>query len=271
MGDMRSKNEPDSRYCTGTSKQRKRAAALDAGLARTASIEQIAAATNATIDEVRASLRCKLAPIIGKRSCRAHGGCSPQGAAHPRFKDGNAARASRAQLRTKHYSAAETDEELLDLRRPLTLLDTAVAQAALAIDEGGSPQSWSEAHTVYRALLAAQKTGNVETMVLRLNELGEILRTGDDNARAWRETIERTTLFAQRIEAAWALRLKASVVVNANDVISTISAFLAIVAEETNDETTQRIESRIDVEVLSGVLAEKAIAGPLDAGQDLVA
>ncbi len=186
--------------------------------------------------------------------------------------DGRGARSTHAAMQVKLYDAAETDQELFDLRRPLRLLDMAVSEAARTIEEGGSPQSWKNAHATYKAMQAAQRSGDVELMAQKLDELGPILRGGADLARAWSETIHRTSTYAQRVEAQWGLRMKAAVVVNANDVVAFMMGVLSIVNEETDADTSQRIESRVDAEVLGGSLETKAIAGPVESdGEDLVA
>lgn len=270
----RSKHE--HRRCTGTSKQRKRAAAEDAGLPPTATIEEIHAALReqgalGTIFDTRESLRCKRRPTENG-TCSMHGGLSPSGAAHYKTTDGLRSRATRRKITSAFYAAAETDQELFDLRRPLRLLDMAVAEAARTIEEGGSPQSWLDAQSTFKAMQAAQRAGDLELMARKLDELGPILRGGADLARAWSETIHRTTVYSRGVEAQWGLRLKAAVVVNANDVVAFMMGVLSIVNEETDASTSERIESRVDAEVLGGSLKAKAIAGPVEQdGEDLVA
>lgn len=270
------RSKPKQRRCKGTSKQRKREAASAYGLPPTATIEEIHAArreqgSHETFDETRELLRCKRRPSENG-TCSMHGGLSPSGAAHYKTTDGLRSRATRRKITSAFYAAAETDQELFDLRRPLRLLDMAVAEAARTIEEGGSPQSWLDAQATFKAMQAAQRSGDLELMARKLDELGPILRGGADLARSWSETIHRTSVFAQRVEAQWGLRMKAAVVVNANDVVAFMMGVLSIVNEETDASTSKRIESRVDAEVLGGSLETKAIAGPVESsGEDLVA
>lgn len=75
---------------------------------------------------------CDEDPVAGRGRCRIHGGASPQGAAHPRFKDGIHSRGS-AGLEIFTASFTETEQKLIERwrREPEDALRLQLAEGAI--------------------------------------------------------------------------------------------------------------------------------------------
>jgi hypothetical protein len=73
---------------------------------------------------------CKRSPVTGRTRCKLHGGLSPCGAAHYRFRDGR--RSKYLKHLSRHlgraYQTALTDPKLLSLRDEVALLDARACQ-----------------------------------------------------------------------------------------------------------------------------------------------
>lgn len=76
---------------------------------------------------------CTRPPAKGRTRCRNHGGASPRGVDHPRFKHGMHSKAV-AEL-GERVEAAVDDPALLDMRRPIAVTDWVAGNLKQRLDE----------------------------------------------------------------------------------------------------------------------------------------
>lgn len=85
--------------------------------------------------------QCSNFPVRGRHYCRVHGGNAAVGSDHPRFKHGGYSQYMPERLFQK-FSEQEKDENLLNLRQELALMQTRIAEVLEDFDEGGSREFW---------------------------------------------------------------------------------------------------------------------------------
>lgn len=90
------------------------------------------------------------------KACSVHGGKSLKGVAHPGFKDGTRSEYLPARLRDK-YEASLADEDLLNLRRDLALVETRIGELLQSLDAGESGQLWRNLNNARHEFTAAQR------------------------------------------------------------------------------------------------------------------
>lgn len=73
--------------------------------------------------------------------CRIHGGATPSGLAHPQTKTGRYSKHLPTRLAAS-YAEAQSDQQLLELREDIALLDARLADVLARVDTGESGAIW---------------------------------------------------------------------------------------------------------------------------------
>lgn len=142
---------------------------------------------------------CQKSPINGRNRCRLHGGASPRGIAHPRFKTGRYSKDLPSRL-SKRYEEAKEDEKLLELRDEIAILESRIGDLLSRTDSGESGATWRAAQKTFSELRVAAQTGDQAKFAELLNDLGRIIGRGVSDYAAWDEvvrTIERRRKLAE--------------------------------------------------------------------------
>lgn len=200
---------------------------------------------------------CRAASLYQNGRCHYHGGPTPSGIASVHYRTGRWSTALNGKRR-EHYLSAKDDPDLMDLGRPLALLDTNVAEAVERLEGLDTPDFRKRALTLYiKARRLMQK--DPKSAGTTLTELGELLQRGAEEDRAREEVGKATSRMARHMEAAWKVRLGAAQAINASDLTAILGAFIEVAADEMEGDALRTFLKRIDREVLSGRLAAAGV------------
>jgi hypothetical protein len=127
---------------------------------------------------------CRNAPSMGRSRCRFHGGHTPVGAAHPRFRTGRYSRYLPRRL-AERFQELLRDPHLLSLNREIALVDARLEQLLARTQTTESAASWEMLHNAKESLVAARARGDVEGVKTALSLILEVVDRGQDDASAW--------------------------------------------------------------------------------------
>ena len=180
-------------------------------------------------------------PKMKNGRCAAHGGKSLRGAASGRFKTGKYSKYFKHTRMGEMYEESEGDGDLLSLRSSVAVIDAAVKRSAERVADLDTPEFRKRALDHYRDAMAARDDGDMAQMAHNLNELGKLLRRGALEDSALRTLVDSATRASKVIADGWKIKLAQSNAINYSDLATLMSGFLAIVCDNTDRKTAQKI------------------------------
>ena len=201
---------------------------------------------------------CRAMSLYKNLRCHYHGGPSPSGVASATYKHGRWSNAVSPQ-RGREYDDAKNDPELMDLTRPLAIMDGQVSEALKRRDKLDTPDYRRRALELYTDMADAcpkpdeeHYDGDVQDKV---DSLGALLMRGVSEDRARDEVAKRVEQFSKHNGDAWKIRLSAANAINQADLTAIMSGFVQVVLQEAPEECHGPILRRLSREVLGGRLA----------------
>lgn len=125
-------------------------------------------------------------PAMENGRCRYHGGLSPSGVSHYRYKTGRYSKYLPDRIAGKYLESQE-DPELLNLRDEIALTDARIAELLGRVDGVGGEDAISEINRHYQALRAAMRAADNEGIAASLVDLETAITTGRGDYEIWRE------------------------------------------------------------------------------------
>lgn len=196
---------------------------------------------------------CKQMDIANGGKCRLHGGLSPRGIASSSYKHGRLSQAMNSK-RAKDYADARDDPDLMDMARPLAVLEGNMKEAIARREELDTPHYRKQALAIFKDLEDAMGD-DMPRAWLTLKDLGRLLKRGCEEDQANENVGRHTQRFAKVTKDAWGVRLGAAQAINAADLTIVLGRFIEVVIQEAPEEVHGAILRRLDLEVLSGRLA----------------
>ncbi len=186
--------------------------------------------------------RCGMPKVRGKEVCRLHGGLStgrppdhgrwakPLG----RFSEG--------------WEAARMDEELLDMRNTIALLDVLVQRSAERLNDLDSRDFRKR---VTEHVTEARMASDDTERDMALDEALSLCETGGEEDKALRALGEHVERLSKTQAEAWRIRLSAANAITFNDLKSIFVRLADIISQEVvDDDVGRRVLARIDSELL---------------------
>jgi hypothetical protein len=99
---------------------------------------------------------CKSRAVIGRTTCRMHGGKTPVGIGSPHLKSGRYSKLLPARL-LERYQQQLTDPELLGLRDEIALLDARAEELVQQLGQDDLPGNWTKLRGSWTAYKQAQE------------------------------------------------------------------------------------------------------------------
>jgi hypothetical protein len=151
--------------------------------------------------------RCRQPVIEGFEVCHYHGGKTPVGPAAHNFRTGRHSRWLPHDWLERYQQAIE-DEDLLDLRPEIALVDAQIADVLERMQDDRSMSLWSDLLTAWTQFMAAARSGADPAIQARLaNEVDRVIGKAGDDIQRRRElndlihTRRRMVETAQRVVA----------------------------------------------------------------------
>jgi hypothetical protein len=194
---------------------------------------------------------CRNAAMPNGR-CRMHGGKSPAGIASPAWKSGRFSRYMPKRLLAK-YEEYLADDNLIEMRDYLALLDARNAELLQTVDRGGSADkdTWLAVQRLVVRLNAALARGDTADAVSIAQQLSDLAADGVAVASAWAELRQNMRIGRQVRETELKRLVNGQHMISAKDFMFLVAALGASVREHVKDATTLRAIQR-DIRLLVG-------------------
>lgn len=182
---------------------------------------------------------CRLRPHPGRRRCKLlHNGDAATGVDAPGFKNGNASKWALLSPKVlAQFEATLADEQLLDLKPDVALLDVLTWDAAALLGDGGSAAQWKAAQEAFLQLKAAKTKAQVS---LAVEKLGVVLKGGADASGAREETSKLAERRAKVVKTYRQLQVEAGDMIPAKRVAVVLGIFAALMREFITDDEQRR-------------------------------
>lgn len=190
--------------------------------------------------------RCGNIAEPGFTVCRWHGGKTP-------MKSKGRYSAQMTSLR-EHYLSALKDDSMLDLREPLAVLDAIAKRCIQRAEERDTPRFRAR---MFEYLDGAREASAVNDAAKASQLLGlaySLARDGTEEDDALREMRASIGDFADRVEAAWNVRLKQSNAMNYRDLVATLARFIEIVGQECGGDMALRVAVRVQSSITGDLM-----------------
>lgn len=128
----------------------------------------------------RSGKQCRNQPIVGRETCRMHGGTSRIGPLNENYKHG--LYSAYLPARFGELFKALEGRDLLDLTEDIKLLHTRLMDVAKRVDSGESGEKWKAALSAFERMLEADDDAHRLAATATLNE---ILKSGASDWAAW--------------------------------------------------------------------------------------
>lgn len=133
--------------------------------------------------KTRSGKPCQNAPMANGR-CRMHGGATPKGVASPAFKTGRYSRYLPERL-MERYQDALHDEDLLNLRHEVALVDTRIADLLEQVERGDLGARWLELQAHYETLTLATQQKDLGAGAAAFEKIGALITGGASDYLVW--------------------------------------------------------------------------------------
>lgn len=139
-----------------------------------------------TAKSKRSGQQCKSSAVLGTTKCAMHGGKSLKGIASATFKTGRYSKFLPTRMQER-YQESINDNDLLELRTSVALVDARLEDLIRRVDTGESGQAWGEARKTLAVLREAMSSGDVPLANAAMKELDRIIARGLSDYAAWSE------------------------------------------------------------------------------------
>ena len=127
-------------------------------------------------------------PAMANGACYLHGGASPKGLAHPRYKTGKWSKYM-PQRMLPRYEESQVDTELLALRADIALVDARIADLLEKVDSGESGQQWKHLSVLRLEVYDAKRRGDDVAGKEALEGILHTIGRGKADSAAWYDVI----------------------------------------------------------------------------------
>lgn len=212
---------------------------------------------------------CMKSPVQGRNRCRLHGGTSPRGIAHPRFKSGGFSRDVPSRL-AQRYENAVADPKLLELRADIAVVEARIGDLLSRVDSGESGAMWRSIKTLYNDMRAAAQASDQQKFAALLNELGRVINKGQNDYVAWDEVLKTITSRRRLVESERKRLVEMKQMMTAEQAMGMLGFVVNVIKKRVYEivpgEVGQKLLATISADISRYVASNKAQAndGSLD-------
>lgn len=196
--------------------------------------------------KTRSGGTCKNHTLPGSRRCRMHGGKTPRGASLPQTTHGRYSQYLPDRLKDR-YLAAEADNELLNLRSDMALVESRIADLLQRVDTGESGAIWKALRKTYSALTKAQRSGDTEATAASMDDLADLITRGWNDYAAWEEVQELVDQRRKLVETERKRLVDMQQMITSEQAVMLVTSVVEAVKRHVDDtETLHRISRDLD-------------------------
>jgi len=201
----------------------------------------------------RTGQRCRANAIRGRELCYHHGGRTPRGVAHPRFKTGRFS----IDVPARYYATTLRSVESPESRKnhvQIGLLDARSEELLGQLSTGESGGAWKRAESLIPNLRSNLK-GNKQVEVL-LDDLGQVISQGVAESQIWSEILDILAERRKMVETDSRIAFRQSVALSQQQAATLVAIIVAAAKEFITDPVKlQAFADRIEANTPGGVRA----------------
>ena len=199
--------------------------------------------------KTRRGTPCKETKLFPNMRCYRHGGPTPGGVASPHYIDGRSRNSRKyspylPQRLTERYEVSTHDENLLEMRDELALIDSRITDIMERVDTGEAGRTWENAMTRFEQFVHASRFGNKEAQASAMNALGVALRRGQSDYAAWGEIVDLVERRRRLVESERKRMVEMQLMLSVDEGLLLTDALLMAVKNEVSDLATLSAISR---------------------------
>lgn len=200
--------------------------------------------------------QCKRHATPGREVCAIHGGKTPAGIASPHARHLRHSKYLPERL-LERYAEALADEDLLNLKYEIGLVDTRIAELLEQDEAGGSADLWLSLQQQHRVMDAASRREDVEKWTEAFKAIGEIIDTGVRANMHWQQITDLLEQRRKLVDTERRRLVDMQQMITSEQAMVLVSALISIIREEVTDRNVlTRLQARI-----SGLLVARAGTG----------
>lgn len=205
--------------------------------------------------------QCGNRAVPGRRVCRFHGGMSPVGAAHPRFKHGRYSKYLPARLAPAYIQASQ-DSELLSLRDDIALVESRIGELLqLLHSDSESRNLFEELSSLVVSLsesVQAEEWSQVGEGVARL---GEVVQAGGRAFSLWDDIFKSLEVKRKLSDSERERLMDMNALITSEQAFLLVGALLESVTRNVQDNATRFAIEREFTRLVGAVRLERTEAG----------
>ena len=185
----------------------------------------------------RTGQRCGAKAVTGRDVCYHHGGKTPRGIASPQTTHGRYSKHLPTRLAAL-YQEAQNDDELLNLRDDIALVETRLKELVGRVEAGDAGTAWQGVQNSYRALRVGMQRKDTVMIQQSLTDLDGFIEKGMAERGLWQEI---TGLLDQRRRLTESERkrlIEAQQTITAERAMLLVGAIVGIIKANVTDRAT---------------------------------
>lgn len=180
---------------------------------------------------------CHRYPVAGRNRCPKHGGKTPRGSVHHKWKDGRYSKDMPSRL-AERYTKAVEDKELLNLREEIGVIEARIGDLLTRVDTGESGSMWRAIKTNYSTLRKAASSGDQQAFADSLNELGRLITKGSGDYTAWDEVLRTISHRRKLVESERKRLTEMNQMITTEQAMAMLSFVVGVIKKHVVDKQT---------------------------------
>lgn len=204
--------------------------------------------------------QCKRHAVPGKKVCAIHGGKSLSGIASKSLKHGRHSKYLPGGL-LERYQQALSDDDLLNLKHEVALVDTRIAELLEQIEPGDLGVRWLELKEHFETLQTATQKQDLGAGRAAFEQIGLLIHGGATDYQSWAQISNLLEQRRKLVDTERRRLVDMQQMITSEQALLLVTALSGIVREEVGDShVLARIQHRI-----AGLLTHRTLA-TVDAG-----
>lgn len=209
----------------------------------------------------RTGERCKARAVTGANTCYHHGGRTPAGIAAPNFTHGRYSKHLPQRL-LERFEASLVDNDLLNLRAEIALLDTRLEDVLKRVDSGEAGVLWKRASDLYADLRRTMVKQDAESVIELMSELDGLFSHGVGDYAAWGEIIGLLEQRRKLVESERRRMVELEQIITAEQATMLVSALLESVRSNVSDRSVLTAIQADFIRLTTGANRQRISADP---------
>jgi hypothetical protein len=182
----------------------------------------------------RSGEQCKRHAVPGRNVCAMHGGKTPGGIASPHFKSGRYSKHLPERL-MERYQQALHDDDLLNLRHEVALVDTRIAELLEQVERGDLGGCWLELKEHFDTLTLATQKQDLGAGRVAFEQIGSLITGGANDYQVWTQISAMLEQRRKLVDTERRRLVDMQQMITSEQAMTLVGALIGIIREEVTD------------------------------------